>query len=333
MEAQARAVEHADLEPELVAWDATARAELDRLRKQGVVAVRYEAHGCEVSLELLPDCVGPKNRYVFTPLREPKAHVFRETNDLFAQVPLGATTLTSFLEGRRAIVADSFIVGSVGLPPGSTVTEYDLVGTACRRATHVVGAVYVGGFALVSAQSSQADALGGVFAKGGGDPIAHEGYPAVCDRAASEGVELGGCSVPLRLALIALHPDSPSARAPATNAVAHDAGVAPEDSDAAPPTFDQAAIERIVRLHQTDLRRDCFESAAESVRRVTVSVSARIDTHGRVKEADPSVTEADGPSDLAAAVGRCIGRDVKSWIFPEPDGEKVLSLPFHFLRQ
>jgi hypothetical protein len=52
-----------------------------------------------------------------------------------------------------------------------------------------------------------------------------------------------------------------------------------------------------------------------------------------VAGADPSVTEADGPSDLATAVGRCIANDVKTWVFPEPDSERVISLPFHFLRQ
>jgi hypothetical protein len=333
IEAQARAVEHTALEPELVAWDPAARAELDRLRKQGVVAVRYEAHGCDVSLELLPECVGPKNRYVFMPVRaaERETQIAHDPGELFAKLPLGATTLTSLFRDGHAVVADSVIVGSVGLPPGSTVTETDLVGTACRRATHVVGAVYFGGFALASAQPSQADALGGLFSKGGADPIAHEGYPAICERAASEGVELGGCSVPLRLALISLHPDAARIFAAPPPSAALDAGAsADQDPDA---SFDQAAIERIVRLHQTNVRKTCFESAAESVKRVTVSVSLKVDVHGHVAEADPSVTEADGPSDLSAAVGRCIANDVKSWVFPEPDGERVLSLPFHFLRQ
>jgi len=40
-------------EPDLMAWDPGSRANLSRLRHQGVVAVRYEAKGCNVELELL----------------------------------------------------------------------------------------------------------------------------------------------------------------------------------------------------------------------------------------------------------------------------------------
>ena len=48
--------------PDLMAWDAAARANLSQLRKRGVVAVRYERSGCEVRLELLPECVVEASR-------------------------------------------------------------------------------------------------------------------------------------------------------------------------------------------------------------------------------------------------------------------------------
>ncbi|MBK6461049.1 MAG: SUMF1/EgtB/PvdO family nonheme iron enzyme [Myxococcales bacterium] len=44
--------------PDLMAWDPASRANLGRLRQRGVVAVRYESRGCDVKLELLPNCRG-----------------------------------------------------------------------------------------------------------------------------------------------------------------------------------------------------------------------------------------------------------------------------------
>src|SRR5689334_12742387 len=46
-------------EPDLMGWDSGSRADLNRLRNEGVVAVRYEAKGCTVELELLSNCIGP----------------------------------------------------------------------------------------------------------------------------------------------------------------------------------------------------------------------------------------------------------------------------------
>src|SRR5258706_4256650 len=54
-------------EPDLMAWDPGSRANLNRLRHRGVVAVRYEAKGCNVELELLSNCIGPTGKYEFAP--------------------------------------------------------------------------------------------------------------------------------------------------------------------------------------------------------------------------------------------------------------------------
>ncbi len=41
-----------------MAWDPGSRSNLNRLRRQGVVAVRYAAIGWNVELELLSNCIG-----------------------------------------------------------------------------------------------------------------------------------------------------------------------------------------------------------------------------------------------------------------------------------
>jgi hypothetical protein len=302
------------------------------------VAVRYETHGCDVSLELLPDCIGPKNKYVYVPFNASDTKIARDPNELFAQLPLGAANLTGLLKERRALRTDFKLVGSVGLPDGSTVSEYDLVGPECKRATHIVRAVFVGGFSMAAADPSQVSATGNLFSRGDpvGEPVAREGYPAICDRAEAEGIELGGCSAPLRIALIALGKTSP---APATAKAAPPPSSEPsteataELADGGKPTFDQASVERVTRQHLTAVRRGCWESTTESLKRITVSVSLRVDVQGRVPFAEAHVVDSEGPPDVASVVARCIANDVRGWTVPDPDSEKALTLPFHLLRQ
>jgi hypothetical protein len=45
-------------EPDLMGWDSGSRANLNSLRRQGIIAVRYDAKGCNVELEVLSNCIG-----------------------------------------------------------------------------------------------------------------------------------------------------------------------------------------------------------------------------------------------------------------------------------
>jgi hypothetical protein len=346
-------------EPELMAWD--GRAQLDRMRRRGVVAVRYETNGCEVSFELIPQCVGPKNKYVYAPFKATETRIARDANELFAQLPVGAANLSTLLKekGKRALRTDLKLVGSVGLPPGSTVSEYDLVGPECKRATHIVQALYVGGFAMAAGDSDLVTNATNLFAAppsaapgaGGPESVAHEGHPAICDRAEAEGIELGGCSVPLRVALIPIQSSSGGARSVVSASPTAGGASSPAPTQAAGctaarsdpscallpdggrPPFDQGAIERVTRLHHTRVRRACWETTPETMKRVTVTVTTRIDTEGRAIHTAGQVTDADGPADVASVVARCVANDVRGWQFPEPESEKVLTLPFHLIRQ
>jgi hypothetical protein len=362
-------------DPELMAWEPSSRTMLDRLRRQGVVAVRYEANGCDVSLELLPQCVGPRNRYVYSPLKASASHVAHDVTELFAQLPLGAANVSGLLKDNHALRTDFMVVGSVALPEGSTITEYDLVGPECRRATHVINALYVGGFAMAATKNNHSSAsLFGIAIAPGTEGITREGYAAICERAATEKIELEGCSVPLRVSLLSLHVDAkdgklsspsrcmtgfffdgtrcvagtqPKPTAASTQChsthdpacttggsssggTAHSNGSLP---DGGKPVFDQNAVERIVRQRQAGVRRTCWETAPESMKRISVSVTTRIDTQGKVEKADPQILDSEGPTDVASVISRCIANDIRSWQFPEPESEKVLTLPFHLIRQ
>jgi hypothetical protein len=57
---------HPSTTPDLMAWDSESRLNLSRLRNSGIVAVRYQAHGCDVQMELLSNCIA-HGSYEFTP--------------------------------------------------------------------------------------------------------------------------------------------------------------------------------------------------------------------------------------------------------------------------
>jgi hypothetical protein len=321
----------APAEPDLVAWEPSSRAQLDKLRRQGVVAVRYEARGCEVSLELLPQCVGPRNRYVYSPFSAKETTIARDRSELLTKLPLGAANVTGMLDSRHALRADVNLVGAAGLPAGTTITEYDLVGPECKRATHIVSAVYVGGFAMAAADKKDVNATN-LFAST--NPIGNgtrEGQAQICERAEAEGVELPGCAVPLRLALVPIEGGS---KAIVSNApVATTPRSASDSASAEPRVFDQNAVERVVRQKQGAVKRRCWETASASVRRVNVAVTTTIDVRGRVVDAKAQLIDSEGSADVGASVARCIAGEIHSWRFPEPEKQQVLTLPFHLIRQ
>jgi hypothetical protein len=347
--------------PDLVAWDAESRALLGRLRRQGVVAVRYEADGCDVSLEVLTSCVGPKNRYVYSSIKSGGTHLARDPSEVYERWPLGAENVTPRLEGGRAVRVDFTIAGSVGLPEGTNITEYDLVGPDCKRATHVVSAIYLGAFAMVAGDARALEAATDLLATPGGPgatPIAREGDAAICTRAQAEGVELPGCAAPVRVALLPLDGSAPPSRCtagyvydgsrcvPADEAGdqaacstwgAGEAGCSrPTTGDSSQATqvvFEQAAVERVVRQRGQSVKRACWETQTDSLRRIEVSVTIRVGTDGRVVQSDATLEDAEGPKDVANVVARCIANEVRTWRFPAPETEQVVSVPFHLIRQ
>ena len=342
------------VEPELMAWDPSLRAQLDKLRRQHVVAVRYEAKGCDVSLELLADCIGPKNKYVYSPMASASTRVARNVDELLAQLPLGASSISTSLRVNESIRADFRLVGAVALPPGSTVTEYDLVGSTCKGATHVISAVYIGGFGIAHEPGAgETNAF-----TGGAVAIAREGYPAICERAATEGIPLDGCSAPLRVALTPLNGAVPPPTCPENwtfdgKKCVKGAAPAPvcstwgggepepgcgadaADGGAADPSgvFDQANVERVVRVKSANTKRNCWETAPASVHSFSANIATTIDAQGKVVLAEPQLVAAEGPSDVANIVARCIANDVLTWEFPAPGAPTTVVLPFHLLRQ
>ncbi len=194
-------------EPDLMAWDSGSRARVDRIKDDGIVAVRYHADGCNVELEVL-NCVA-KGSYSFKPYRANQSKVMKSQRDLFAELPIGAARLGGKLAGGRALRTDYMLAGVLGVPVTQSFTAADLQGPDCERATHVAGSIYVGGFAMASGESERIAAQASIFGAGAGgeqDRTAEgkeeEGSVAACKKAQDEKKLVDDCSVPLRLGLV-----------------------------------------------------------------------------------------------------------------------------------
>ncbi|HRG98198.1 MAG TPA: SUMF1/EgtB/PvdO family nonheme iron enzyme [Polyangiaceae bacterium] len=196
--------------PDLMAWDAASRANLGRLRQRGVVAVRYESRGCEVKLELLPNCKGPSS-YRFSPTSARETKSAKDASEVFASLPLGAHAVAGKVGAGRSLRTDLILVGTDALGADARVQRASLRGQDCPRATHVVSTVYLGGFAMEAGTSAELAARASVFGvEAGGassassERLAREGDPAACEEALKSGKEHPLCAVPLRVGLLAL---------------------------------------------------------------------------------------------------------------------------------
>jgi outer membrane protein OmpA-like peptidoglycan-associated protein len=199
-------------EPDLMAWDPGSRSNLNRLRGAGVVAVRYEAVGCNVKLELLSHCIGTTSKYQFSPYSANQRKVAHNESELFAELPIGAASLGAGVRGGRALRTDYILAGQYALPPDASFSAADLKGVDCPRATHVVSAIYVGAFVMGAGESRQMDAKSSLFGLGAGanssadvNVLSSEGDADACAIAQRDGTESYRCAVPLRIGLEALH--------------------------------------------------------------------------------------------------------------------------------
>ena len=196
-------------EPDLMGWDPGSRANLNRLRQDGVVAVRYVSEGCNVELEVLSNCIVP-GKYAYQPYTESQSKTLKTERDLFAEIPISAARLSGQLKGNRMLRTDYELVGTASLPAGSVFKKSELRGpkSECAKATHVVSAVYLGGFAMVAGEEAKLAAKVTVFGVGAGDEegksmerIDKAGNPKACEEANKSGKENEGCRVPLRIGL------------------------------------------------------------------------------------------------------------------------------------
>ena len=193
-------------EPDLMGWDSGSRLKLKSLQEQGVVGVRYKAVGCNVELEVL-QCVGKGVEYAFSPYSAKETKTAKSERDLFAELPIGAAKLGGKVGGGRALRTDYMLAGVLNIPVMKSFPPDKLEGQ-CDQATHVVSAMYLGGFAMVSGQTEKLEAEASFFGVGVGgsqdrtaERLASEGDAKACEAAQTAGKQEPLCSVPLRIGL------------------------------------------------------------------------------------------------------------------------------------
>ncbi len=198
-------------EPDLMAWDSGSRANLNRLRQKGIVAVRYQAKGCNVELELLSNCIGPTAKYEFSPYSANEHKLAHNATELFAQLPIGAARLSTSLKGNRSLRTEYMLAGQYALPPDAALKVTDLRGSDCARATHVVSAVYVGAFAMGAGEARAMEGSGALLAATIGtgttadvEILGDEGDREACKQSQKQGTPSAQCTVPLRIGLLAI---------------------------------------------------------------------------------------------------------------------------------
>ena len=197
-------------EPDLMAWDPTQRQKLNEKRDDGVVTVRMQKIGCDVTAHVV-DCIGK----VGTTGARPYAFKWYYTSDTvmadsqreaYAKLPLGAASLGADLGEGRSLRVDFVMAGSYVLPDGVEVKNW--VGRDCAEATHYVKRMVVGGFARASGEREAVHADVGLFGVGAGAgqqtsrlSWRKEGSPEACREAEKNKGEIEGCNMPLRLEL------------------------------------------------------------------------------------------------------------------------------------
>jgi TolA-binding protein len=194
-------------EPSMVSWDASALTSLKSGMTKGGVVVRYRVEGCKAELEPLPYCLvkGAKYQYQWSPGTE-KIEA-RSSKEVFAELPLGAANLSGKVSAGKMLRVDARLAGLAELPLDVKLDRDALEGD-CDKATHVVARFYLGGFTMVSGDTTRVSAKASVFGLGGGGETEaglsvenSVGQKAACEAAQEKEGQQAGCSFPLRIGL------------------------------------------------------------------------------------------------------------------------------------
>jgi len=208
----------------VVDWDAHTRMDLEAAARNGLAAVRYT---CE-DFEIIDGCAIP-DEYQFTAVT-PKEELIRIVNrdELSANLPLGGARLEGKLKRGTSLDLALILVGKRSAAT-QDLTRIGL-GSECERATHVVHAMSVGGFALSTSAEGAASSAAEVFslgARAGNQSerrsVSRDGDVNACRATAldaSEAPERCGSAIRLDLRRIAndlsaSHKGEPQSRCPA----------------------------------------------------------------------------------------------------------------------
>ena len=192
----------------LVEWSAADRGALESAAKQGTVVVRYA--DCE--LQLLARCKAPGS-YRYTALSPKQEQIaIKDEDALYANIPVGAASLSGKLREGEQLDVNLKIVGQFGIDKDHLANRS--VSGDCAEATHFVTALSIGAFELNTIRSSEAGGGASAFGAGVGadrsrrsESLRRDGDMSECGSSTARPSEAGpppGCSAVLRVTLAPL---------------------------------------------------------------------------------------------------------------------------------
>jgi len=248
--------------PFVVEWDATDTAMFESFAQRDVVFVRYQ--GCE--LEVLTACnddgiagrYGAYNAPMWTS-GSVEGFDVRDEYDLYAKLPLGASSFAAKIAGGATLQLKYFISGTVTATRGAIGTGDISDNPRCAGATHFVQAYNLGAFELNATEGNEqrVEAKHNGAGAGGGHNrsearLKQGGDLGSCT--ADEAKELSRCQVPIRLVMRTL--DQGAATGPSAPA----AGAA--EPPAGPATSNAASSQAAAELHMSALRKSSAKDGA-----------------------------------------------------------------------
>lgn len=186
--------------PLVTEWPASEKARLEGLLAEGGVAVSYS--GCEMTLL---DACRVEGRYAFqrTTLSTDTVEI-DDQDELYAKLPLGAVSLEGELNRSGRLALRTTVSGQLKFRGDPAKVP---AGSACSGATHVITALSVGAFKMLSGGSVSAG--GGVDVAGAGaggrvsraeEVMRQAGNPERCPEGSDEAAH-ADCSSPIQVFL------------------------------------------------------------------------------------------------------------------------------------
>jgi hypothetical protein len=187
--------------PLVTEWPAPEKANLEARLREGTVVVAYA--GC--TMRLLPQCRAT-GKYLWRRTTPASDRIeIRDADDLYAKLPLGAASLEGELKRSGRLAVQTTVSGQLGLEefdPNSLSRD-----GSCLGATHVLGALSVGAFKLMSGGgASLRGSASASIANVGGESQREEsllreaGSPEKCEASTDSAADIG-CASPIQVFL------------------------------------------------------------------------------------------------------------------------------------
>lgn len=196
-------------QPLVTEWPASYKARLEALLHEGAVAVEYS--GCD--LRIVDTCkLAGSYTWKKTTLSTDTTEI-RNEDDLYAKLPLGAVTLSGELATSGSLRVQTTVSGQMQLVGGAVGDATN--GAECAGATHLVAALSVGAFQLVS--GGEVSGAVGVGAPAGQlqgsasqkkSVLREAGSPASCESATAKEPS-AECNSPIQIFLVPIRRSVP----------------------------------------------------------------------------------------------------------------------------